>query len=628
NGPIPFGEAFSGALGRFDFQLSPNDRLYARYSYGGNTNGQLQTFGGLKDGSAAGALDLNDNTIALSNTYVSSRFNLTNETRFLFSRLESIVSPTDPNGPQVSIFSSDGQVMLGRDPLLPQTTETKFYEIVNNVSLNRGQHQIKTGFDFLFTRIGNKKVSIPVAFGGISTFSPLDFSQLTGIPGLPALSGEQAFDPNLRTVQQRAFLTILANSLPQAIPGFPQGLPLADLSLPSSFLQGFGDPRGSVGYNYYSAYIQDDFRLRPNLLIKAGLRYDQERIRFAPTNKGRFNPRFAFFYRPSKLERLSVFGSYGIYDSPTLPAQIPFIPQLTRTITVSPTLKTGYAHEVNTGINYLINERVGLTLNYQYVRGLNVFLARDTNPVIRPIPGDPLNSLITGRIDPTKGQVQSFESSGDSYYNSGTISFFVKFPKRFSLLAHYTLSKTIDNYVDALRTDILELQNPLNLRAERGLSLQDVRGRFVFSSTFNTGNTGNRFLRNFDLSSIITLNSGQPFNLLVGTDLDGNGDIALPADRPNGIARNSGRLPGFASVDFRVSRSMFIKDQFKITVYAEVFNLANRTNISDVSRVFPINPNGTFNLLKQEAGRFVATPDRFTAAFRPRQFQLGFRVAF
>ncbi|MBI4852331.1 MAG: TonB-dependent receptor [Acidobacteria bacterium] len=670
NGPVPFGEAFSGFLQRLDFQLSSNDRLNIRYSYGGNTNGQLQMFGGLKDGAAAGALNLNDNTIATSNTYVNTRFNLTNETRFLFSRLESIVSPADPKGPQVNIFSSDGQIILGRDPLLPQTAETKFYELVNNLSLNKGQHQIKVGFDFLFTRIGNKKVSIPVAFGGIATFGPLNFSQLTGIPGLPALSSEQAFDPNLRTVAQRAFLTILSNSLPQAIPGFPQGLPLADLSLPTSFLQGFGDPRGSVGYNYYSAYAQDDFRLRPNLLIKVGLRYDQERIRFTPTNKGRFNPRFAFFYTPSKLERLSIFGSYGIYqgttqyaaplsaqfldgktvviptlvfpfsiipfslpghrfpDSPTIPTQVPFIPQLTRTITISPTLKTGYAHEVNTGINYLISDKAGLTLSYQYVRGLNVFLTRDINPVVRPIPGDPLNSLIRGRIDPTKGQVQAFESSGDSYYSAGTISFFVKFPKRFSLLAHYTVSKTIDNYIDALRTDILELQNPLNLRAERGLSLQDLRGRFVFSSTFNTGNSGNWLLRNFDLSSIITLNSGQPFNLLVGADLDGNGDVALPADRPNGIARNSGRLPGFASVDFRISRSIFINDQIKITAYAEVFNLANRTNISDVSRIFPINSNGTFNLPRQEAGRFIATPDRFTAAFRPRQFQLGFRLAF
>ena len=70
------------------FQLNPNDRLTVRYNYGGVYNGAIQTFGGLRDASAAGILNLNDNTIAVSNTLISPGLNLINETRFLFTRRE------------------------------------------------------------------------------------------------------------------------------------------------------------------------------------------------------------------------------------------------------------------------------------------------------------------------------------------------------------------------------------------------------------------------------------------------------------------------------------------------------------------------------------------------------------
>src|SRR5205085_9725400 len=137
------------------------------------------------------------------------------------------------------------------------------------------------------------------------------------------------------------------------------------------------------------------------------------------------------------------------------------------------------------------------------------------------------------------------------------------------------------------RVDILELQDPLNLRGERALSLQDVRSRFVFSGTWDSGMVKNKFLRNFELSTIVTLSSGQPFNLLAGVDLDNNGDNASPADRPNRIGRNAGRGPGFASVDARIARTLAIGERVRITGYVEAFNLFNRLNISDLNRIYP-----------------------------------------
>jgi len=669
NGPIPFAESSSRVLARADFQVTQNDRLSVRYNYGGIYNGARQNFGGSRDATAGGILDLNDNTVAINNTFINPTSNIIYETRFLFTRRDAVTRPIDANGPSLNIFSANGLVTVGRDPLLPTTGLTRTFEVVQNVSFSKGRHQFKTGLDFLFVRIPDGRISTPVLFGGLAVFTPLDFSQALGIPGLPRFTAEEFLDPTLRSPAQLAFLTAASGILPAQFPGFPAGLPLAQLPIPLTFLQGFGRAVTSVGYDYYSAYFQDDFRIKPNLLIKAGLRYDQERIKKKKKNSGNFSPRLAFFYRPGQNEHLSIFGSYGIYhvatqfspatvtrfldgktvvtpvlpfpfsiipfnlpgrrfpEGTTVPPQVPIIPQLARDTVLDSNLRNGYAQQVNFGVNYVFNDKYGVSASYQMVRGLKIFLARNINPVVRPVPNDPIMSAITGRVNPTRGELISFETSGDSYYHAGTVAFFARLPKRFSVLSHFTVSKTIDNYIDALRVDILELKDPLNLGGERALSLQDVRGRFVFSGNYDTSSLKNPFLRDFLVSSIITLSSGQPFNLLAGADFDGNGDTAAPADRPGAIARNAGRGPGFASVDMRVARSIRAGENVKLIGYFEAFNLFNRLNISDVNRVFPPGPNG-FNLPPQEDGRFIATPDRFAGAFRPRQLQFGFRLIF
>jgi hypothetical protein len=669
NGPLPFSEDSTFLLGRGDFQITPNDRLTVRYNYVGTYNGQIQSFGGLTGASSTGLLRLNENTVAVSNTLLNPGLNLINETRFLFSRRETQTDPADRLGPAVTLFAPEGQITLGRDPLLPQSSLARYYEVIDNISLSRGRHQIKTGVDLLFSRIPDNAVSVPVLFGGVALFAPIDFSLATGIPGLPSFTALELFDPALRTPAQQGFLAMAGPLLPQLFPGFPPGFQLTQLPLPISFLQGFGNPRTSGGYDYISAFVQDDIRVKPNLLIKAGLRFDRERIRFAPENDGNFSPRIGLSYRPGSSDRLGLFASYGIFHGTTqiapatvgrvldgktvviatlpfpfaiipfslpgrrfpegasVPAGIPVIPQLGRTATLSPDLRNGYAHHANFGISYTIGDATTISASYQYVRGLKIFLARNINPVVRPLPNDPVTSAIIGRVDPTKGEVISFETSGDSYYNAATFALSTRMARRFYFLAHYTFAKAIDNYLDSIRTDIIELQEPLNLRAERGLSLQDVRSRFVLSGTYSLDTISNPLLRGFNFSTIITLNSGQPYNLLTGVDLDGNGDNP-PADRPNRIGRNAGRAPGFATVDLRVARSITINERVRLSGYAEVFNLFNRVNISDFNRIFPPRADGSFNLPPQEDGRYIVTPDRFTNAFRPRQFQFGFRLSF
>ena len=253
-----------------DLQTTANNRLTLRYNGGFKYDGAFDTegatLGGLVSDTASGIQQLSDNTLALNNTYVNSNLNLVNETRLLYSYRNQNVIALDEN-PSVRLTASIGRIFFGHNQTIPQLSQTSVYQIVNNTSLLKGKHQFRFGIDLLFNDVNN--LNIDLQKSGVALFSEIDFTPNAG----PFLSTEQAFDPLQRTSQQRAFLTFLSAFFPSSIPNFPS-LPLADIPLPIAFLQGFGNGQVKPQTQYISTFFQDDFRLRPNLLIKAGLRYD------------------------------------------------------------------------------------------------------------------------------------------------------------------------------------------------------------------------------------------------------------------------------------------------------------------------------------------------------------------
>ncbi|MFY9225995.1 MAG: TonB-dependent receptor [Blastocatellia bacterium] len=673
NGPLGQSLGTTTALVRSDIQLNPNDNLYIRYNFGGSTNSALEPFGGLVAQSNSGIQELDDNSIATTNTYLNTGLNLVNETRFLYGRRNQSVREVDP-GPQVRIIAPEGQVTFGRSTFLPQFREQRNYQILNNTTLTRGRQTLKFGFDYIFADLPDKKTNVPIFPGGLAFFFPIDFPALTGIPGLPVFSGLQAFDPTSRTPEQQAFLIGLSGLLPQMVPGFPV-LPLTNLSLPAAYVQGFGDTSLVVPQKLFSLFVQDEIKLRSNLLIKAGLRYDLNRVRFQPNNNGNFSPRVGFSYRPGFLPKLNLRGSYGLFfagiqvagaafavqtttgsnslvlpnlffpfsilafsqpgnkfpDSNSVPpAGLTIVPQLTQSFQYQKGLRNSYTQQVSFGADYLVGGNTIISAGYQYVRGVKLFSVRNINPIVNPTSPNPAINALVGRVDPTKGDLFQFESAFDSYFHSLTLSVNRRFSNRFTVLAHYTFSKGIDNFID-VRTDLQETVDPLNPRQERGLSLQDVRSRFVLSGLFDIGFTNNALLKGYQLSTIVNLNSGRPYNLLAGVDLNRNNDNPV-GDRPlvggTPIARNSGLTPGFANIDIRFSRTISYKEKLRFQGFVEIFNLFNRTNINDVARIFPPDSQGNFNLPAKDGNRFTTNPQQFVSAFSPRQIQLGLRLNF
>ena len=130
------------------------------------------------------------------------------------------------------------------------------------------------------------------------------------------------------------------------------------------------------------------------------------------------------------------------------------------------------------------------------------------------------------------------------------------------------------------------------------------------------------------ISSIIAVASGSPYNILAGADLNGDGNAGgFPPDRPRtdpsdestSVGRNAGRFPTRATVDVRVSRRFDLNGSVNVDAIFEVFNLFNRTNFVGVQNIFgtgvyPANPLPTFGL--------------YTQAGAPRQAQVALKLNF
>jgi len=169
--------------------------------------------------------------------------------------------------------------------------------------------------------------------------------------------------------------------------------------------------------------------------------------------------------------------------------------------------------------------------------------------------------------------------------------------KYFRMTANYTYSHTIDN--GNFTTFINLPVNQFDYANERANSNQDLRHNVVANFTATTPE--HSFLRNFELSSIINIQSGRPFTLFVGQNTFG--DVAgLSTDRVGGppfsghcasvtnctttVRRNTYTGAPLRSVDVRLSRNFRLGEGKRLDFAVDAFNLFNHPNVDEVSSVY------------------------------------------
>src|SRR5262249_302600 len=159
-------------------------------------------------------------------------------------------------------------------------------------------------------------------------------------------------------------------------------------------------------------------------------------------------------------------------------------------------------------------------------------------------------AIVTCFAVPTLLQQDVYSSKGSAVYEGAILEVKKRFSAHFSVLANYTFSKAFHTTTD-FNSDFGPMDNT-NRAAERGLSTFDQRHKVVVATIVDTGTSGGKLLNGFQLAPIVRYNSGHPFNLLAGADV--NGDRHSTNDRPVGAARNSGEGPDYTSFDLRITK--------------------------------------------------------------------------
>ena len=310
-----------------------------------------------------------------------------------------------------------------------------------------------------------------------------------------------------------------------------------------------------------------------------------------------------------------------------------------------PNYRNPQSQQASLGVEHQIGNGFSISANYIYVHTTHLPWAVDKNllPGAPIVTGAGANGLPTNGLpfqdwgakpcvlnpslcfaDPTHTILQNneYSSVANAVYHGGILEVKKRFSDRFTLIANYTYSKAIDESTD-FNSDYAAF-NEVGLAAEQSLSDFDQRHRVVIAAVLDSP-WHSRVLSGFRLSPIVSYNSGHPFNLLAGADI--NGDNHFTNDRPPGAPRNSGLGPDYVDFDMRLARSLKLGERSSLQFTAEGFNIANRTNYSSVNNVVgadfgpPFDVHGTAKLSPSQ-------PLGFTAAQPRREVQLGMRFNF
>jgi len=506
---------------RLDFQLTPSNTLTVRY----------QLYRDIQDNQGVGQFSLpsqayntgsTEHTLQISDTQVLST-NVVNETRFQYLRDNS--SQTVQNfQPTISVL---GAFTGGGNQLGNGSDVQNHYELQNYTSIVHGNHLIKVGGRLRAMTDSNVANT---NFNGTFTFSSLS-----------------AYETNLQPATSCLSLLIAA------LPTVPTPGALSQCGA-SQFSITTGQPLSEVSVVDAGLYAQDDWRIRPNMTLSYGLRFETQndihdqgdfapRISFAwglggggkkATPKTVLRAGFGIFYDrfPYNLilqsERLNGFTQ----QQTIIQANSGFGGQISPTrYQIAPSLRAPSTMQSALGIERQVAKSTTVALTYINSYGEHQLFLSNANA---PLPGTfPPGIRPLGDSD----NIYQYDSEGIFRQNQLIANFRTNLGSKLSLFGFYML-----NYANSdlgagsggggggfgsgggggSTISANFLSNSYDPMADYGRSSFDVHHRVVVGGTVSLPYA-------FRLNPFIILSSGQPYNVTAGQDLNGD---SIFNDRP------------------------------------------------------------------------------------------------
>jgi hypothetical protein len=576
---------FTNISPRVDYQLGQNNTLMFRY---GITHSDVRDngIGGFDLASRGYHSQFTNQTVQAADTALIG--SVVNETRFQYYRsaTQAIANSSSP-AKLVLQSVNEGGSTLGR------TFDTQnSYELQNYSSMLKGRHSWR--FGVRLRRQTDDSVS-PQNFNGTFTFGGGALEPVLDAANqpVPGANGKWQMAPitSIERYRRTQFFQQL-HYAPDRIRALGGGA--------TQFTMSAGQAELAVSQMDIGIFAGDEWRVRPNLTLNVGLRYETQsnihdwrdlapRLAFAwaPGGSGQKRAKtvlragFGIFYDRFGLgntlaaqrfnglvQQQYVVPNPDFFPNVPTPATLPGFQSTQVTQQIGASLRAPYILQSAVTVERQLPGNTTMAVTYTNSHGLHLFRSEDINA---PLPGtyDPAvaGSGLFPRGHP--GPVELMESSGIYNQNQVIANASAKLNAGLSLFGFYVYNHARSN-TDGVGTFPA---NPYDFAGEYGPASTDVHHRFTVGGSI----TLKWAVR---ISPFVVAQTGAPFDITAGSDLYGtmlfNGRPGIATDPtkpgliqtayglldPNPTAgervlsRNYGRGPGQFNVNLRIAKTI------------------------------------------------------------------------
>jgi len=621
--------------GRFDHSFNEKHALF--FSYSDQQNNGLNDQSSSNNDLTAG--NFTTNRLILSSLNFNSVFTPTvvNSVTVGYQYWNNVIDST-AKFPTVNFASGE---YFGTNGNVPQQSFQKKWQFKDDLSINRGRHNFKTGVDFL---------SEPT-LGGFFEFTPT--------PAVTFL-----LDPS----------QILGDKTT-----YPQGF--ASPGLITNISETSGNPYFNLSTKMLGLYFQDDWKVNRRLSLNLGVRWDRDfnlvggsavpqsraflemkainspyggapphddNLDFSPriglaytlTNSGRHVIRagFGLYYGqvfeniplfmvqqanptvfatvlnlnsvgpgdpnadivPTTGKPLSQF-RYGVDPLPVPPPPPTSLPAGSTGRLMDPKYRNPFTEQYNAGYTFSINSANAIEVDYTHVLSLHESKSVQLNPKGPTFTGRVYDSAFKAANQPVLGSITNFAAVGRSRYDGLSFVYRRRMTRRFSINTSYTLSRALA-YNGSAANFGQGATDPSNIfaRHDFGPTPVDETHRWVTSGVVELP-FGIRF------APIMQLASARPFTPRQGIDYYGVGNgsttdyAVLLTNQPGNwqatkafsaaqlrscladgscFTTNYGSARGsaFYQLDARFSKLIRFRERASLEFIFQAFDLTNRAN--------------------------------------------------